>query len=65
MRYELWVADHRFIMGKKIRTYKSLESALKRAKKETNYQFTEKNKDIIYLDNENKTPVGLIKIIKD
>jgi len=67
MKYELWIANERFIMGKKIRTYKTLESALKRANKEINFTYKEYNhdKDILYLDSETHRPLGLIKIIKD
>ena len=64
MKYELWYANERFIMGKKIRTYKSLESALKRAKKDINYTHTDKNfKEDISLELPfNFTMPGLAKL---
>lgn len=53
-----------YIMGDLISSHKTESAALKKAEKEIDFKFTEKEKKnkevVIWLDNKNHIPVGII-----
>ncbi len=64
MNCKLYKWNGKYIQGDLIGQHKTVSLALKRAKKEIDFKFSvkEKNKNetIIWLDDENHSPVGII-----
>jgi hypothetical protein len=64
MSCKLYKWNGRFIEGKFLSQHKTQALALKRAKKEIEFKFSvkekQKNETLIWLDDENHSPVGVI-----
>ena len=64
MNWKVYKHNGRYIQGDLVSTHKTETAALKKAKKEIDFKFSErekkKNEILIWLDGENHTPVGVI-----
>ena len=64
MNWKVYKHNGRYIEGDWVSTHKTEAAALKKAKKEIDFKFSErekkKNEILIWLDDENHTPVGII-----
>jgi hypothetical protein len=60
--WEVWQEDNHYIQGKRLKRYKSKESAVKYAKKNIKYKKMAKgdNKNEFYLEDKNGRPIGMI-----
>ena len=62
--WKLYKNNGHYIEGELISQHKTEDAAIKRAKKEIDFKFSErekkKNEILIWLDGENHTPVGVI-----
>ena len=64
MNWKVYKHNGRYIEGDLVSTHKTEAAALKKAKKEIDFKFSErekkKNEILIWLDDENHAPVGII-----
>ena len=64
MNWKVYKHNGRYIEGDLVSTHKTEAAALKKAKKEIDFKFSErekkKNEILIWLDDENHMPIGVI-----
>jgi len=64
MMWKFYKHNGRYVEGELVSQHKTEDAAVKRAKKEIDFKFSErekkKNEILIWLDDENHTPVGII-----
>ena len=64
MSWKVYKYNGRYIMGELVGSHRTEDAATKRAKKEIDFKFSEKEKQkneiLIWLDGENHMPVGVI-----
>jgi len=63
--YQVWIWNGRYIRGKKVgRKTRSRDKAIEKAKTIKGFHHLDKEKDVLWIEDQDNNPIGLIEILE-